>query len=108
MKRLLSIRSVEVHKRNSHTDGSSHSDDGTSNAYDSRVVVKLVRNYRSHPDILHLPNNMFYNGELVPCADQLVRESLCKWSELPVKGYPLIFHSVVGKDEREHRRQVTM
>ena len=34
------------------------------NAYDSRLLTKLVRNYRSHPDILKLPNDMFYTGEL--------------------------------------------
>ena len=33
-------------------------------AYDKRLLTKLVRNYRSHPDILKLPNEMFYKGEL--------------------------------------------
>lgn len=74
-----------------------------SDAYDSRLLVKLVRNYRSHPDILKVPNESFYMNELEACADVLVRESLCQWSELPKKGVPLIFHGVIGKDEREER-----
>lgn len=74
-----------------------------SDAYDSRLLVKLVRNYRSHPDILKVPNDSFYLSELEACADVLVRESLCKWSELPKKDIPLIFHGVIGKDEREER-----
>jgi helicase MOV-10 len=43
---------------------------------------------------------MFYDGELVACADEY-RESLCEWDELPTKGFPLIFHGVEGRDERE-------
>ena len=69
--------------------------------YDSRILTKLVQNYRSHPDILRVPNELFYNGELQPCADKLVRESLCQWEHLPRKGFPLIFHGVSGQDTRE-------
>ncbi|KAK3250048.1 hypothetical protein CYMTET_40548 [Cymbomonas tetramitiformis] len=29
-----------------------------------RTMVTLVRNYRSHPDILHLPSKLFYGGAL--------------------------------------------
>lgn len=31
-------------------------------SHDPRVLTKLVRNFRSHPDILELPNKLFYNG----------------------------------------------
>ena len=27
--------------------------------------------------------------------------SLCKWSELPTKNFPIIFHGVEGEDSRE-------
>ena len=70
-------------------------------SFDSRVVTKLVQNYRSHPDILKLPNKLFYDNELEVKADQLVRESLCKWEHLPKKDFPIIFHGIVGMDERE-------
>ena len=69
--------------------------------YDPRFVTKLVCNYRSHPAILKLPNECFYDDELKPCADKLLRESLCQWEWLPHKGFPLIFHGVVGSDMRE-------
>ncbi|XP_035677292.1 putative helicase MOV-10 [Branchiostoma floridae] len=77
---------------------------GEDGQYDSRVLTKLVRNYRSHPAILKEPNNMFYDGELEVYADPLVRESLCRWENLPepAKGkFPVIFHGVEGTDERE-------
>ena len=46
--------------------------------YNTRVITKLLRNYRSHPAILKLPNEMFYNSELIPCADVIDREKLCR------------------------------
>ena len=33
--------------------------------YNSDVITKLTYNYRSHPQILKVPNNLFYDGELV-------------------------------------------
>lgn len=27
-------------------------------------IVKLVKNYRSHPAILHIPSQLFYSGSL--------------------------------------------
>ena len=50
--------------------------------YDQRILTKLLQNYRSHPDILKLPNELFYDNELEVQADQLVRESFCRWDEL--------------------------
>ncbi|CAB1314614.1 unnamed protein product [Coregonus sp. 'balchen'] len=55
--------------------------DGEFGHFDSRFVTKLLRNYRSHPAILKIPNELFYEKEL--------------------QGFPLIFHGVLGKDERE-------
>lgn len=37
--------------------------------YDPMMLTKLVRNYRSHPDILAVPNRLFYNEELVASPD---------------------------------------
>jgi helicase MOV-10 len=71
--------------------------------YDDRVITKLVHNYRSHPAILKVPNELFYNNELIASADKLLRESLCQWSELPKKGFPVMFHGVMGQDQREER-----
>uniref|UniRef100_A0A8C4I5S1 RNA helicase n=1 Tax=Dicentrarchus labrax TaxID=13489 RepID=A0A8C4I5S1_DICLA len=69
--------------------------------FDTRFVTKLLRNYRSHAAILKIPNELFYENELQVFADQWDREAYCNWEYLPKKGFPLIFHGVLGKDERE-------
>eukprot|EP00040_Diaphanoeca_grandis_P035093 m.219666 g.219666 ORF g.219666 m.219666 type:complete len:1197 (-) comp33300_c1_seq1:100-3690(-) len=69
--------------------------------FDPCVLTKLVHNYRSHPDILELPNRLFYNNELIVSADESSRNELCKWEHLVTQGVPLIFNGVIGKDERE-------
>ena len=37
--------------------------------YDSRCITKLVKNFRSHPELLTVPKQLFYNNELEACAD---------------------------------------
>eukprot|EP00026_Physarum_polycephalum_P000193 Phypoly_transcript_00193.p1 GENE.Phypoly_transcript_00193~~Phypoly_transcript_00193.p1 ORF type:complete len:940 (+),score=127.19 Phypoly_transcript_00193:1526-4345(+) len=69
--------------------------------YNIRLITKLVNNYRSHPDILTIPNQLFYDKELVPMANIALRTAMCNWEGLPTKGFPLIFHGLEGKDERE-------
>ncbi|RXN09183.1 helicase mov-10 [Labeo rohita] len=76
------------------------SQDGQS-GYDTRFVTKLLRNYRSHPTILKIPNELFYENELQVFANQMEREAFCHWEHLPKKGFPVLFHGVMGKDERE-------
>ncbi|XP_071751362.2 putative helicase mov-10-B.2 [Centroberyx gerrardi] len=73
-------------------------DEGT---FNNRFVTKLLRNYRSHPAILKIPNELFYDGELQYCADEMIRNSLCRWEYLPKRDFPVIFHGVTGRDERE-------
>ncbi|XP_061178747.1 putative helicase MOV-10 [Saccostrea echinata] len=90
------MNEVQVYKRRDDEDDPDHH-------YDNRLITKLLRNYRSHPVILNYPNETFYNGELVPNADENIRTSLCDWEELPTKNFPIIFHGVVGKDQREER-----
>ncbi|KAG7477792.1 hypothetical protein MATL_G00073410 [Megalops atlanticus] len=75
--------------------------DGKSGRFNDRFVTKLLRNYRSHPAILKIPNELFYDGELQVFADKNLRNSYCNWEHLPKKGFPVIFHGVMGKDERE-------
>nr|KAG5690384.1 hypothetical protein BaRGS_002341 [Batillaria attramentaria] len=70
--------------------------------YDSRVLTKLVKNYRSHPDILSPSNKLFYEGELLAYADPLLSERMCGWDTLPRTDMPVIFHAVIGEDMQEH------
>jgi helicase MOV-10 len=64
-------------------------------------VVKLVQNYRSHPDIILFPNEKFYDGDLVSTGASSVTHMLEKWVGLPTPGFPIIFHAVSGNDARE-------
>ncbi|XP_056129615.1 putative helicase mov-10-B.2 [Lampris incognitus] len=73
----------------------------TEGSFNNHFVTKLLRNYRSHPAILKIPNERFYDGELQVCADEIIRNSYCRWEHLPTKDFPVIFHGVVGRDERE-------
>ncbi|XP_075709974.1 helicase MOV-10 [Rhinoderma darwinii] len=70
-------------------------------SYNPQFVTKLLQNYRSHPDILSVPNELFYDNELQAKADALITHSYCNWEKLPKKDFPIIFHDVLGKDERE-------
>lgn len=75
--------------------------DMASGEYPPDLVTLLVRNYRSHPNILSLPNKMFYDNKLIPCGDKLSTHSMATWEHLPKRGFPLIFHAVEGTNERE-------
>ena len=46
---------------------------------------------------------MFYDNELRECADEVLRNSLCKWDGLKKEGFPVIFEAVWGKDQREEK-----
>ena len=72
-----------------------------SKTYNHLFITKLVRNYRSHPSILSLPSELFYSNELLPFANVLNREKFIGWEKLPNKNFPIIFHGVNGKNERE-------
>ncbi|KAJ6480358.1 P-loop containing nucleoside triphosphate hydrolase protein [Mycena sanguinolenta] len=65
------------------------------------TIVKLVNNFRSHPAILEFSNQQFYDGELIPCGNPVLTRSLENCDELPTKKFPLIFHGILGKDDRE-------
>ncbi|EIN09073.1 P-loop containing nucleoside triphosphate hydrolase protein [Punctularia strigosozonata HHB-11173 SS5] len=65
------------------------------------TVVKLVNNFRSHTTILQYPNVKFYAGDLRPCACAEIVDSYIGWPGLPSSKFPVIFHSIIGKDDRE-------
>jgi helicase MOV-10 len=69
--------------------------------YNPAVLTKLVQNFRSHKTILALPNKQFYDMELQACGNTELTSLACDWIGLPKKGFPLIFHGVKGKDQRE-------
>ncbi|XP_049938320.1 putative helicase MOV-10 [Schistocerca serialis cubense] len=83
------VMTNEMYKRN-----------GTNEKYNCAVITKLVKNFRSHEQILKVPNELFYDNELKACGGDITTRA-CKWSQLPKKGFPIIFHGVKGKDERQ-------
>lgn len=64
--------------------------------------VLLRNNYRSHPAILKPPNTLFYHSCLVEAANRAYTYALVDHPALPTKNFPVMFHHVCGKDEREH------
>ncbi|KAI9115069.1 hypothetical protein K1719_014082 [Acacia pycnantha] len=67
---------------------------------DNNYITRLVRNYRCHPQILHLPSKLFYDGELIACKDD-TSSLLLNEDFLPNKEFPVLFFGIQGCDERE-------
>nr|CAD7574824.1 unnamed protein product [Timema californicum] len=91
LERLMST--CELYKRNADEDG-----------YDNRFITKLIQNFRSHPDILYLPNELFYDGDLIDkCGPEVRQDPLLSTSLLSSKkpGRAVLFHGVIGYDQRE-------
>ncbi len=51
--------------------------------------------------MLQLPNALFYKHDLTEGGDRAVTHSLLRWERLPNREWPMIFHGVIGQDERE-------
>ncbi|KAK7405930.1 hypothetical protein VNO78_07542 [Psophocarpus tetragonolobus] len=66
---------------------------------DANYVTRLIRNYRCHPAILHLPSRLFYCEELIACRDSSTFMEI--GNMLPNKEFPILFYGIQGCDERE-------
>lgn len=66
-----------------------------------RSVVKLVKNFRSHSAILKFPNEQFYRGDLECCGDPKVINFYLNSTHLVARKFPIVFHAISGKDDRE-------
>ena len=64
--------------------------------YNPLLVTKLVRNYRSHPEIFQVPSRLFYHDSLLAFAPAEQQERLCSSPVLVRQGHPLVFHGVRG------------
>lgn len=53
------------------------------NYHNPEFVTKLTRNYRSHPAILRLPNELFYHGDLLESADPRITNNMLNCKLLP-------------------------
>lgn len=61
----------------------------------------MAKNYRSHESILKFPNEKFYNSDLQTCGDRKVIEFFLRSPLLASPEFPVIFHAIAGKDDRE-------
>lgn len=64
------------------------------------AFAKLVRNYRSHPAILTVPNALFYNDTLIPEASDV--EGLRQWTGWKGRRWLVLFSCNGGTDEIEY------
>jgi helicase MOV-10 len=44
---------------------------------------------------------LFYDNQLIPQGNRMLTDSCIEWEELPKKRFPILFHSVTGRDTRE-------
>ncbi|KAH8375337.1 hypothetical protein KR200_009758, partial [Drosophila serrata] len=69
--------------------------------YDRSLQTRLRQNYRSHPEIVRLFNQLYYNGELIPKAPASEVNHAAKWKLLPNGAFPIIFQATHGVTKRE-------
>lgn len=63
--------------------------------------MQLVQSYRSHPAILKYPNEQFYGGRLQSRGEDALLRSMETSDALATQRFPIVFHAVKGKDQRE-------
>jgi superfamily I DNA and/or RNA helicase len=83
--------------------------DPQTRTYDPNFITMLKLNFRSHPDILHIPNLLFYDNLLEPKSTSAMRDPIVGTSIFPVilninirrEGQAIEFYSVQSKERRE-------
>ncbi|XP_031635504.1 regulator of nonsense transcripts 1 homolog, partial [Contarinia nasturtii] len=64
--------------------------------FNYNCIVQLTKNYRSHPHILHLANDLYYDNKLEPFAGKENCNMFIGTEILPNQDFPVIFHNVQG------------
>ncbi|XP_053685734.1 putative helicase MOV-10 [Sabethes cyaneus] len=77
--------------------------DPITKSYNGHLITKLLRNYRSHEILLEYPNKQFYGNELICVAPREEVALAMDWKWLPNKSFPIILHTVFGKNEQGER-----
>ncbi|XP_022817398.1 putative helicase mov-10-B.1 [Spodoptera litura] len=62
-------------------------------------VVMLRDNFRSHPDILEIPDKLFYKGQLRACAEKDPLSTIDVLGEKETSR-AIVFHGVLSKEEK--------
>ncbi|OXU23365.1 hypothetical protein TSAR_012472 [Trichomalopsis sarcophagae] len=71
--------------------------------YNPSYITKLIRNYRSHPAIIRVSNELFYDNELIACGDQEEIRKAENWPYLVQPKFPIVFHGVEGLEEKDQK-----
>ncbi|KAF5361203.1 hypothetical protein D9757_013607 [Collybiopsis confluens] len=66
-----------------------------------KSVIKLTKIFRSHGAILKFPNERLYGGDLECCGNPKVINFYLDSQHIVAKKFPIVFHSIAGKDDRE-------
>lgn len=69
--------------------------DTISGRFNSKYITQLVKNYRSHPAILEIPNALFYDGSLEAKSMPQIADLNVSLPDLK-PSFPIIFKSVQG------------
>ncbi|SPP73606.1 putative helicase mov-10-B.1 [Drosophila guanche] len=69
--------------------------------YDRTLQIRLRRNYRSHPEIVRLFNELYYDGELIAQAADAQVNVAAEWDVLPNGKFPIIFQAAHGVTKRD-------
>lgn len=64
--------------------------------YNQNYITQLVKNYRSHSAILHIPNVLFYHNTLEAAAPHQITDWFIGSKLLPSENFPIIFKNVEG------------
>ena len=75
--------------------------DPTTKKYNPSYIVKLIKNYRSHPSIIDVSNRLFYDNEIKCCGDPIITHAAINSAILINKNIPIVFQSIAGTCEQE-------
>ncbi|XP_022223596.2 uncharacterized protein LOC111074918 [Drosophila obscura] len=64
--------------------------------YNAAVQTRLIRNFRSHPEIVSLYSDLYYNSELKAEASMENVSRVKSWFHTTNEDFPIMFHSVFG------------
>jgi len=63
-------------------------------------MMMLIENYRSHPDLIKIPSDLFYESKLIVSPNAEPKDLLADWDRLPKKGVPLIWHHIADAEKK--------
>ncbi|KAG4073853.1 hypothetical protein HA402_014058 [Bradysia odoriphaga] len=86
---FLRLYNSETYQKNSRT-----------REYNQRFISKLKNNYRSHPMLVAVPNQLFYNQEIRSSANPAHYKWYSEMDFLPKRGFPILFENIEGNPEK--------